>query len=288
VEESSKPRSFWLYTNPFLLLLDTQNIMISNRSYGVRGIPSLVILDALTGNVVVPGDQCRGEVAVACRGGDIQVEMLLESWLDRVPSESKQIFDMLKLSCMGDDDDIQTYYEDEAKLYLCRKKTENGDTNDLGARVKEIFSKLVAGGEEPNAAAAEAIKLASENPICDGSLTRKSISSGEPTEESIDLALSRTVELTSSEDAREMLSTAAKYVTNVKREPWTAKFRTFKLSNKVADRFCRNEGSIRLLRALGFQVFGTSQEFVGTIPSATDLESLEKKIIELIESLDEK
>ena len=50
-----------------------------NMTYGVRGIPSLVVLDTLTGRVVIPPQESRQAVAMACRGGELAIENMLES-----------------------------------------------------------------------------------------------------------------------------------------------------------------------------------------------------------------
>ena len=58
--------------------------------YGVRGIPSFVILDAMSGEIVSNADQSRGEVMNAAqRSGDEGLDQLLQTWLNRIPNESK-------------------------------------------------------------------------------------------------------------------------------------------------------------------------------------------------------
>src|SRR3569623_1071858 len=63
---------------------------LSNK-YGIRGIPSLVILDAMSGQVVASADKSRGQVANACAQGDDGIENLFQNWLDQLPAETKEM-----------------------------------------------------------------------------------------------------------------------------------------------------------------------------------------------------
>ena len=257
----------------------------------MQGIPALVILDAISGNVVVPANQCRTEVVMACRRGDLEIERLMQTWLDRVPVESQQIVDMLRLSCIDNGDEDRKGKEDETNSYIARKDpTLKASSEDIAEKVKEIFTRLVADGEEPNKAAASAIKLATqrEESVPLHPHSGKASAFRTPSEEeAIQIAFSRAQEVTPRQEIREMLKTGAKYLSNVKREPWNCRFRSFKLSNKVADRFARTEGGISLLRAVGFEFFGTGYDFMGTIPVEANLVHIEKTLKRLIESLEE-
>lgn len=64
-------------------------MVLTEYRYGVRGIPSLVILDALSGGIVVAASETRGEVNYACRMGDDGIDQMFKSWLQRVPEESQ-------------------------------------------------------------------------------------------------------------------------------------------------------------------------------------------------------
>jgi hypothetical protein len=55
----------------------------------VNGIPALVVLDAMSGQIVVPMSESRAEVMQACQGGDDRIEEMLQSWIARIPQESQ-------------------------------------------------------------------------------------------------------------------------------------------------------------------------------------------------------
>lgn len=43
----------------------------------------------MSGQIVVPMSETRGEVMQACQGGDDLVEKMLESWIAQIPQESQ-------------------------------------------------------------------------------------------------------------------------------------------------------------------------------------------------------
>ena len=67
--------------------------------YGIRGIPGLVILDSMSGQIVASVDQSHSEIVQACQRGDEGIEAMFQSWLDRIPDDSKELIRMLELSC---------------------------------------------------------------------------------------------------------------------------------------------------------------------------------------------
>ncbi|GAX11020.1 peptide-N4-(N-acetyl-beta-glucosaminyl) asparagine amidase [Fistulifera solaris] len=67
--------------------------------FGVQGIPSLFILDAISGAVVVDARHSRGDIHQSCRRGDDAIVEQFQEWLHRLPSESREILDLLQASC---------------------------------------------------------------------------------------------------------------------------------------------------------------------------------------------
>ena len=222
--------------------------------YGVRGIPFLVVLDAVSGQVVIPGSDSRREVMMACQGGDLRIETMIATWFERAPPETIEMLNMLELSCQ-DDNNEAVDNNDEDHPYLKLDKPSVSATSILEAgplNGKAVLPK--SGDSSPSS-----LRL------------------------SVDAAVKQIKEWNSSSggDAavNTVLTTALKYLENAIKEPWTPKFRTFRLSNKVADRITRIEGGIGLLQCLGFDVFGTGNDFMATIPLVTDLDAM-KVIIE--------
>lgn len=256
----------------------------------MKGIPSFVVLDALSGRVVVPPDESRQAVAMACRSGEHAIESMLESWLERMPHDSREMLSMLELSC---EEEVESQKVDDKVIeYLVAKeKDSNPRTVDTAARIKEIFEKLVGEGSDPTTAAVKAIAMAGEEEggqrvLDSGPLNGKAIQIGpHKSYNTLDQAFTTFVERNSPIVVAEVLSTTLKYLKNASKEPWTPKYRTFKLSNKVADQITRAEGALGLLQELGFDVFGTSQDFKATIPVSSDLDAMIEMLTRLLDSI---
>ena len=126
----------------------------------------MVVLDAVSGQVVVSAAESRQEVAASCRGGEASIEAMLDSWLGRTPQESREILNMLELSCqeVAEDNSSKKSVESAENPYLVTSvgQKKQPKSFDLAAEVKTIFERLVAKGNDPTAAAAKAITLAAK------------------------------------------------------------------------------------------------------------------------------
>lgn len=273
-----------------------------NMTYGVRGIPSFVVLDAVSGEVVVSANDSRKEVVTACRGGDLRIEAMFESWLGRTPSSTLELLSMIELSAteMEADTDDGSNPNRDNNPYLKRTiETSKSDMNhELSIRIKTEFEKLVAAGHDPNTAAAKALTIVSETPkdhhvasnLPAGCLDGKATYAGKSRLKSqypIDEALANVLERNSASTVSAALKIAQKYLQNAKRVPWESKFRRFKLSNKVADKITQIEGGLGLIQSIGFEVIATSRDFEASIPLAADLQRMHATITKLIQDLDE-
>ena len=118
-----------------------------DATYQVRGIPSLVFLDSLTGQVVVPTTETRQHVMQACNRGDEAIKSMFQTeWLVRCPLESTQMIDLLALSC-SETSDIKHMAcgdSDVLRSHLIRKESE-----ERKARMALLIEELVADGVEP-------------------------------------------------------------------------------------------------------------------------------------------
>ncbi len=252
--------------------------------FGVRGIPSLVIIDSLSGRIVQPPEESRRDVHRACQQGEGAIEKLFHKWLDNVPDETKSIIDTLALSCQ-DQETIPTseqgeLYNAKAESYLFRKMCparDNGNGNvvtstvDFSARVKELFAQLIATGMEPNSAAAEAIMatIDQKNP---NAITRLETGTLSGTSE---LFVSKGVcenlcELKRT-NAMNVLTIAKRYLSNVQKDPSNLRFRNVRLGNKVFDQITSTPGGIAFLTDLGFSVFHSDDDFIASIPMTANL-----------------
>jgi len=267
-----------------------------SMKYGVKGIPSLVVLDAMSGQVVVSAATSRKEVLEACHRGEEQIETLFHSWLDRLPLETKEMTSMLELSCTAISHDADLSADGALNLYLIRSDSSSSPPlksniptkEETAAKVRTKYLKLVQEGNAPNVAAARAIEMAASGSLdnndedvqqhkrgpLDGLFRRQEISQGDWTNPSV---------VEDMHDRAVVISTLLKYVGNAVEAPWNPKFRHFKMSNRVADRITRTAGGIDLMKSYGLQIYGTDQDFFGSIPIGADLDELQGSLKKALE-----
>lgn len=254
--------------------------------FGVRGIPALVVLDSISGQIVVQASESRREVMQACQRGDEGIEEMLESWISRIPQDSQEILAMLELSYEDANGEAPDSGNNKEHPYLMKSETSSAPVKDPAAQVKEAFAKLVAEGVEPNNAAARAIQMVAEQSksgttasLEPGPLNdidwKSTESDGHPSSEDLALLLNK-------DDLQTVLNTTLKYLGNVKKEPWTPKFRSFKMSNKIVDRIARVEGALDLLCSLGVYIYPTEADFMACFPLSTNLDDMEASIKTLL------
>lgn len=249
----------------------------------------------MSGQIVVPISQSRAEVMQACQSGDERVEELLQSWIAQIPPESQEIMAMLELSC---DDNTNGDMKEKEHPYLTRSTPQNEETSASvrgpSELIKEMFDKLVADGFEPNAAAVKAIQAVAEQqknatkapssfetgPLNDAAWQETEGASTRSAEE----VASNVVLLNDSGNSsvHTVISTVIKYLENAKREPWTPKFRSFRLCNKIVDRITRIQGALDLLCSLGLNIYPTETDFMACIPLSTDLAQMEKAMADVL------
>jgi len=255
-----------------------------------------VVIDTLSGRVVIPPDESRRDVNQACQRGEQAIDTLFQNWLDKSPVETKSMLDILALSCqdaapkVADAENTESANNAKADQYLVRKEkvgcgkddAKTDPKNNSAARVKEIFSRLVSEGMEPNGAAAEAIKQATaeqKNPsvttkLEEGKLCGTMEKCAVKTDSNVIKSMAEKMRQLHAGDKSKMeivLSTAKKYVSNVQKDPSNPRFRCFRLSNKVFDRITSTPGSIELLKSIGFAFFPSDVDFVANIPLTVDL-----------------
>ena len=270
-----------------------------NITYEVRSIPSFVVLDAVSGEVVVSAEKSRQEVVTACRGGGLRIDAMLQSWLSRTPASTQELLSMIEFSAreMRTNAAYITDIDPDQNPYLNRKLdvTETCHSHGTSMRIKTEFDKLVKAGHDPNTAAAKANTKVSERPfeknapntipgILNGKISYAGRLRSGP-QDRTEQALLYALRHNSFSTISDALSVALKYLKKSQRMPWEPKFRRFKLSNNVADKITRVEGGLGLIQSLGFEVVGTSQDFEASIPVAADLSAMDTKITELIDDL---
>lgn len=211
--------------------------------YGVKGIPFLVVLDPVSGQVVVPGSTSRQEFMGACQRGEMAIENLFKEWIDRLPAGTKEIMNMLELSCS--EDRVESGASDgnvESERYL--RKAPNG-------------SSIILPFEPASVRSLE--------------------------EDWEMLCLNRVLDYGGASDMRQVMETTLKYFENAQKQPWMPKFRSFRLNNKVADKITRIPHSINFLQSVGLDVLPTQTDYIMTIPLAADLDDLHQDLMAYLE-----
>jgi len=207
--------------------------------YGVQGIPALVILDAVSGQIVASAEQARTEVSRACARDDAAAEDLFaQMWLGRLPTESTELFELLELSAR------------EAKDGDLRSKEAAG--------AQEAYLTVGAGKPRANRKD-DSVVWNLDHGVAGGASATDT---------------NGTTALARGADASAVLATMLKYLDNAMREPWNPKFRQFKMSNKIVDEATSRDGAIELICSFGMTVAPTIEDFMVTIPLASDLETM--------------
>lgn len=278
--------------------------------YGVRGIPCLIVLDACSGHIVAPASDSRTEVMQACQHGEDAIESLLQMWIDRVPPETKDLVNMIQLSAATTTATVTepNAVEEDAKnedqrrkevAYLTRPTpvppAPNVSSEEImKAAIKEKFTQLVQEGLGPKQAALKAIELATvkaqqksydisteQVELEPGPLNGKAKTTKILSHQSHDEMQDWNDE--DAENVKTVLLTAQKYLNNAAKEPWTPRFRTLKLSNKVCDNgITRHHRGISIIEQLGFEIYSTSKDFCATIPLAADIGVMQARIQKLL------
>lgn len=272
---------------PFLALPFTNRDLAQQTKsvFGVRGIPSLVVLDSLSGTIVTSPDESRRDVSQACQRGDDAIARLFHDWLDKVSFETKSMLDILALSIetsSGTENDKSSTGNAKSESYLIRNMTKEDAKAtimlDFAARVKEIFPQLVASGMEPNAAAAKAIEqVTAEQTKSTKTFAKLELGNLAGTSEICNVLNAGIIDYTDlfpvndTEKMRSIVNVAMKYVTNVLKDPTIPRFRNVRLSNLVFAQITSISGGIELLTNLGFAVYHTDDDFVASIPLYIDL-----------------
>eukprot|EP00555_Chaetoceros_dichaeta_P009239 CAMPEP_0198259078 /NCGR_PEP_ID=MMETSP1447-20131203/8346_1 /TAXON_ID=420782 /ORGANISM="Chaetoceros dichaeta, Strain CCMP1751" /LENGTH=786 /DNA_ID=CAMNT_0043946359 /DNA_START=58 /DNA_END=2418 /DNA_ORIENTATION=+ len=266
-------------TMPWLAVpLSNERKQRIGTQFGVQGIPALVVLDTISGEVVVSKEHSRGEVTNACRGGNVSIEkMLMDDWLKRIPPESQMIMETLALSC---EPQINTNPKITPNSYLEKVHSSSNDTKtdvgDASVRIKAVFNELVENGLQPNAAAAQAINQVAEEQARASSEVKL-----------IPSMLTGKVEITHGGMEQEfprkvgnsnVAKTAKQYLNNVRKHPYTFRFRSFKMSNKIFDRITASTDGIEDVLNLGFSTYNNDTDFMACIPLGANLEGMNDTI----------
>jgi hypothetical protein len=260
--------------------------------YNVRGIPSLVVVDSISGHVVIDNAESRALVLQTCQGGSDEsiCSMFSTHWLSKTPVDSQQLLELLAMSNVEETDVcVDALPTFEFCTYLVRKKF-----MEQQERVEVVAAQLIEDNMDEVEAyetAEQAVELSMvdcnddvKESCLDGLFERIDIVSFS-TEGYASMSPSDIAETISRENGREkldsVLTTMFKYFNNCIEEPWNPKYRKFQLSFKVADSMINVDGSIKLMLSIGFEISCAIEDYVAYIPIPMDLDQMKRTITSL-------
>jgi len=254
-----------------------------SQQFGVNGIPCLIVLDTISGAIVVGKEDTRFEVGTACQHGDDAIKNMFSMWSDRIPEESKEIVETLKMSCDREEEGEEEEEKNEAPKAKHIEQTPPAQL-DLGARVNIIYTQLLAEGIQPNVAGALAIKQVTEEIKAASLASPMEIDKSAPadTEEMREDEPVPDMKVDLSLVGENLIELALKLIENVEKSPYSFKFRSFKLGNKSIDVITRARDGLDLLRFLGFEIYSSDVDFIASIPLCANLSQMKAKAKNLL------
>jgi Thioredoxin-like len=305
VSSDRDEQSFAQYfrTMPWLALPFDNSLRISKQmlsaKYCVKGIPSLVVLDSISGQIVIPNTESRALVMKTVQFGvdKVIVDMFSSLWLDRLPSESKQICTMLAASFRWESaerfrEEIvmaspnlasflwrSTYVEKQQRIKNLTTQLINEEGMDPDqAKDAAIAVEALTGEVDTESRSASRLTELFLSKISDISSELGMIQS------SSDFA--KQISNGSNEQLKLVLITLWKYFIKCYETPWASKFRQFQLSFKVADRITMTAGGLQLFESLGFQILFAGFDFVLSVPVSMNLDEMNESIQNLCRQFD--
>jgi Thioredoxin-like len=257
-----------------------------SEMYGVKGIPSLVVLDSISGQVVVQNSETRQQITNASNCGDVAIKSMFENyWLPGVPPDSKQLLEMLIASCKDENSGSGAA---ALTLPLHRDYFICAEFRNKESRVKSLTAEFMAEGMEQGEATEAALSV--EEASADFAELVQSSGDLDGVFDFTVLSNQSKCELSEGSIGKKeylsVLSIVAKYVSNCMKSPWTVKFRHIRLSFKVVDdQITRVTGSLRAISTFGLEVFCSGDDFVLSIPVYADVNAIHDAITEKISKL---
>ncbi len=192
------------------------------------------------------------------------------------------MIETLKLSCIEEESEEEVEEElDENESNVASesvsKKTMSRE--EFAERVKEIFMGFVSGGMSPNEAGAKAILQANEESL---SMKTSAMEINEPENEKEEEETFNAKDI-----ERGAISLIIKYITKVKDNPSTPKYRMIKLGNKIFDQITSSKYALKYIEFLGFQLFHNEFDFVATIPLSSDITLMKLTAEEFLSTYDD-
>ena len=263
-----------------------------STKYSVRGIPSLVVVDSISGQVVVNNTESRALVVQTCQGGTDEsiCSMFSTHWLSKTPPESRQLLDLLAMS----NDEISNTNEEVLPTVECCSYLFRDQFVEHQNRVEILAGQLLddQDGDMDESEAYETANQAVELSMAEyGEKNKESCLDGLFTRIVISDIASESYSSTSSVEIAErilqssgmnqlvlVITTIQKYFNNCYTEPWNPKYRKFQLSFKVAVCITKVDGGIELIRSMGFELLCTADDYVVYIPISMDLDETSSSI----------
>ncbi len=224
-----------------------------SQRIGVRGLPSLVVIDPQTGDVI--SNRARNE---------IQEPECLDIWMSLMKDSSLNAIDDA-LNSINTNSTKGAEAAEEAKSSYLNPRTASSQEL-LATFVKEAFSRLTLSGTAPNVAAVAALKEAHEKVMATLKHPFSSIS--------FELSEPCSTQRPSFKDS-DALTTAFKYMANALKDRRGRKYRAIKLTNLFFNKkISTSPGAFAYLVDIGFEFTGPNL----ILPWDVDLEKAKKRI----------
>jgi thiol-disulfide isomerase/thioredoxin len=235
-----------------------------SQKCGVRGIPSLCVLDPITGSIVTS----NGREDVGTHGAGV-----VDIWLSQLTSESLDEMDSIDRAAeravtsftRSEEDRIYGAIAGGQALSLPPPPpTQKEKQAALAARVKELFAELTTKDKtmDPNAAAAQAIREAKQQIASENSAK---MAADRPTQECVFEDTIDAKEITAVDEflatndkamSKSCVETLIKYVSNAMANPSENKYRVISSKNKVfINKIASANGALAMMESLGLGGF---------------------------------
>jgi PUB domain/Thioredoxin-like len=292
VSGDRNPSEFEEYfsTMPWLAVAGFQNQLLS-AMYQVQGIPSLVILDTVSGQVVVPNSMARKDVHQACQRGEDSICDMFRRWLREVPAETADLLALLEASCepiVAEEVLIPEPYliSDEYQLQRSARESLISELMDDGLDTREATEAAIS--VERLSTDDATMKDTYAHGLLNGGFTVRvqSPDSEKFVTNKVFVLANKIRQCYDSALISRSLETIRKYLGNCIKTPHAIHFRKIDISFKVVDaNIGRVEGGLDVLEALGFQIEIYGNGYIVYIPVQADLAILDSDIGLLIEEL---
>ena len=256
--------------------------------YGVQGIPSLVILDAVSGQVVVPASSSRNEIAQVARSRNQHaMAQLLHQWMQqRVPPATIELLQLLEASCHE-----HTLAPSNEPVSLEKERANSANPSTDKAKAQEDTKDVKETQEEHvSPFFTNTLKQHSDPPqlpLPPGPHNALFQPVASPVFVGQETPTTEMWTCLDKEIRKPLLETLLKYVDNCRKRPWVVKYRRFRASQKLVDRHMTSHSHVLAWLqspTVGMQVLFQDNDYYVCIPITLDVDALHDRLSRLLKT----